>query len=706
MRVCFLPFLFLMLMLGACGGSGGGDSDSSNGIVSGLAARPNNASCLAFEATGEVQLTAIAPSLAYVAPLLMLPHPSLATVVYVVEQGGRVYRVDLATETRSLLVNLPDSYPLSECPECGLLGMAFDPDFASNGLIYLSFTQAPGVTSYVARFESTDNGQSLRRNGAGALVRTDLLEQPQPFSNHNGGHIAFGPDGRLYVGLGDGGSGNDPGDRAQDLSTRLGKILRYNADGSPASNGVSGSVPEIYAYGLRNPWRWSFDRSTGDLWAGDVGQGEFEEIDIITQGGNYGWRCYEGFQRTANSCSASGPFIEPVHAYGRSDGISVTGGYVYRGGAIPALQGDYLFSDYGSGTLWALKRQPNGSYQRRTLLETGRNVASFAQDNDGELYLVTTTGLFRIDPVVVETDLPQRLSDTGCVQANAPWQPAYGLIPYRPIEGFWSDGADKTRYLALPDNTNIALTDSGDFLFPRGSVLVKNFALDQRLIETRLYLHTADGSWAGYSYQWNDAGSDAQLVSGSLDVEVGGQLWHYPSAGECTQCHTAAAGFSLGLEIAQLDAPFTYPQTGISANQLDTLTAIDVLAQAPTPAQRRIRLSDSRDDSATLASRARSYLHSNCSHCHRPGGTTQSSMDLRITTPLNATGACSVAPSNGDLGRPGAELLTPGDAANSLLHLRLLAQDASRMPPISTLRVDNRGAELVADWINSLTGCD
>ncbi|WP_286221190.1 PQQ-dependent sugar dehydrogenase [Marinobacter apostichopi] len=694
--------LLLCLTLTACGGSGG----SSDSTVVGLLERPSNTTCLAFEGSGEVRLTAVAPSLTFTAPLLMLPHPDLAGIFYVVEQGGTVYRVNLTTETRTELVDLTNFYALSDCSECGLLGMAFDPAFATNGYLYLSFTQGSGVTSYVARFESTDNGLSLRDDGAGGLVRTNLLEQPQPFSNHNGGHIAFGPDGLLYVGLGDGGSGNDPGNRAQDLSTRLGKMLRYNADGSPASNGVSGAVPEIYAYGLRNPWRWSFDRDTGALWAGDVGQSAFEEIDIITQGGNYGWRCYEGFERTSSSCSASGPFIDPAHAYGRSDGVSVTGGYVYRGNNIPALQGDYLFSDYGSGTLWALERQSNGSYQRRTLLETGRNVASFGQDNQGELYLVTTTGLFRIDPVTVDTELPQQLSDTGCVQASAPWQPADGLIPYRPIEAFWSDGAEKTRYLALPDNTNISIDNQGDFQLPRGSVLVKHFALDQRLIETRLYLHGADGSWTGYSYQWNHAGTDAQLVSGSQDLDVGGQLWHYPSAGECNQCHTSAAGSSLGLETDQLNSRFTYPQTGISANQLDTLSSIGVFEASPTSAQRSRRLNQSSDTSASLEDRARSYLHSNCSHCHRPGGTTQSTMDLRANTPLNATGTCDVAPTNGDLGRSGARLVQPGDADNSLLHLRMVITDSNRMPPISTLLVDNRGAELVADWINQLPGCN
>ncbi len=694
--------LLLCLILTACGGSGG----NSDNTVVGLLERPSNSTCLAFEGSGEVELTAVAPSLTFTAPLLMLPHPDLAGIFYVVEQGGTVYRVNLANDSRTKLVDLTDFYALSDCSECGLLGMAFDPAFATNGYLYLSFTQGSGVTSYVARFESTDNGLSLRGDGAGGLDRTNLLEQPQPYSNHNGGHIAFGPDGLLYVGLGDGGSGNDPGNRAQDLSTRLGKMLRYNTDGSPASNGVSGSVPEIYAYGLRNPWRWSFDRSTGALWAGDVGQSAFEEIDIITQGGNYGWRCYEGFERTSNSCSASGPFIDPVHAYGRSDGISVTGGYVYRGSNIPALQGAYLFSDYGSGTLWALERQSDDSYQRRTLLETGRNVASFGQDNQGELYLVTTTGLFRIDPVTVDTELPQQLSATGCVQASAPWQPADGLIPYRPIEAFWSDGAEKTRYLALPDNTSISIDNQGDFQLPRGSVLVKHFALGQSPVETRLYLHRADGSWSGYSYQWNDAGSDAQLVSGGQDVDVGGQLWHYPSAGECNQCHTSAAGSSLGLETDQLNSRFTYPQTGISANQLDTLAAIGVFEAPPTSAQRSRSLSQSSDTSAPLEDRARSYLHSNCSHCHRPGGTSQSTMDLRATTPLSATATCGVAPANGDLGRTGARLVQPGDADNSLLHLRMVVTDSNRMPPISTLQVDTRGAALVADWINQLPGCD
>lgn len=389
MQRCLL--LLVWLALSGCDGGF---------IFVGFGDQSDDDDCSVSPSSVNVKLTEFASSFTFISPLLMLPHPSLAEVFYVVEQGGAVYRLDLITNSRSELVDLSDHYTLSSCNECGLLGMTFDPNFAANGILYLSFTEntAGGMVSFVSRFESADNGRSLRQNGSGELLRTDLIDQPQPYTNHNGGHIAFGLDGLLYVGLGDGGSGNDPDNRAQSLSTRLGKMLRINADGSPANNGIPGALPEIYAYGLRNPWRWSFDRATGALWAGDVGQDEYEEVDRITRGGNYGWRCYEGFHRTSNSCVDTGPFIDPIAEYDHSEGRSITGGYVYRGSELPGLQGAYLFSDFVSGTLWALVLQSDGSYRRRTLLESGLNVASFAEDHFGELYLITFSGLFRIDP--------------------------------------------------------------------------------------------------------------------------------------------------------------------------------------------------------------------------------------------------------------------------------------------------------------------
>lgn len=398
--------LLVWLALSACDGGF---------IFVGFGDRSDDEGCPASPNSLNVKLTAIAPNLTFVSPLLMLPHPSFADVFYVVEQGGTVHRLDLFTNGRRELVDLSDHYTLSTCNECGLLGMAFDPNFAANGVVYLSFTESTpgGMVSFVSRFESADNGLSLRQKSSGDLLRTDLIEQAQPYTNHNGGHIAFGLDGLLYVGMGDGGSGNDPENRAQSLSTLLGKMLRINTDGSPASNGIPGALPEIYAYGLRNPWRWSFDRATGALWAGDVGQNQYEEVDLITRGGNYGWRCYEGGHRTSNPCGDTGPYIDPIAEYDHSEGNSVTGGYVYRGSNIPGLQGVYLFSDFGSGTLWALVPESDGSYRRRTLLESGRNVASFAEDNFGELYLITFSGLFRIDP-----DIHQEDGETLCFAAG------------------------------------------------------------------------------------------------------------------------------------------------------------------------------------------------------------------------------------------------------------------------------------------------
>jgi glucose/arabinose dehydrogenase len=220
------------------------------------------------------------------------------------------------------LVDLTDHYTLTTCNECGLLGMAFHPDFMANGYIYLSFTEGPdsnNMTSQVARFRSADRGQTL----AGAPERLDILSVAQPFANHNGGHIAFGSDGFLYLGLGDGGSANDPQENGQDINTVLGKMLRMTADGTNADGtgapdnivATQGGDARIYAFGLRNPWRWSFDRQSGELWLGDVGQDAFEEVDVIVNGGNYGWRCREGLQPTpgiGNCTLTGGSAIDPV----------------------------------------------------------------------------------------------------------------------------------------------------------------------------------------------------------------------------------------------------------------------------------------------------------------------------------------------------------------------------------------------------------
>lgn len=687
-------------------------SSSSSRDIAGLPARPNNATCLAsnFTESTAIKLQAVLPELNFSSPVFYLPHPTQNNIAYVVQQRGIIYRVDHATGTRTQLVNLNNFYTLdNNCGECGLLGMAFDPGFSSNGYVYLSFVEGTGnnLISRVARFRTTDNGNSLALSGS-SLDRVDLISVPQPYDIHNGGHIAFGPDGYLYIGLGDGGPANDTQNNAQNINNLLGSMLRITTTGASApDNGIPGALPEIYAYGLRNPWRWSFDRLNGDLWLADVGQSALEEINIIQRGGNYGWRCYEGNRRTTNACTTSGPYIAPIATYGRTEGVSVTGGYVYRGTALPALYGAYIFGDFGSGRIWALFKEPDGSYRRELLLASGRAISSFAERPDGELLLLDYNG--GIYQIVGDSSIgsgpPQLLTDTGCVNPADPTQPAAGLIPYSINEPFWSDGAEKTRYLALPNNQRINVAVDGDFTFPINTVLVKNFRLANRLIETRLFMRGENGSWRGYSYRWNANQTQATLLNDALDENVGSLTWHYPSRAECNVCHTAVAGFALGPEANQLNGNFTYPSTAINANQLKTWEQIGLFAAPLTNTQRESFLPPSDDARYSLSQRARSYLHSNCSNCHRPEGPTQVSLDLRYITPLTQTGTCNAAPSITDLGIADARIIAPGSSGRSVLLQRMIATHENRMPPISSHVVDQQGTALIAEWINSLNGC-
>ena len=286
--------------------------------------------------------------------------------------------------------------------EAGLLGMAFHPDWGPNGnfQVFLSYTRSGApLESTISRFYSLDNGATLD-NGVEDVIMTVL----QPFGNHNGGNIEFGPDGHLYAGWGDGGSAGDPLNNGQNTTTLLGTMTRIDVDGGvpyavPADNpfaanasctqGVGGAAcPEIFAWGLRNPWRWSFDSSNGDLWAGDVGQGAIEEVDIVSLGGNYGWRCREGSTDFDTSANCPAGLIDPITEYDHGVGRSITGGYVYRGSVIPDLQGFYVFGDFVSGRIWALPATSGIGSAADELLDTSLSIASFAVGNDDELYVL------------------------------------------------------------------------------------------------------------------------------------------------------------------------------------------------------------------------------------------------------------------------------------------------------------------------------
>jgi glucose/arabinose dehydrogenase len=352
-------------------------------------------------------------------PVAMLQAPSADTYWYVVEQGGRILIFEnlSSVTTRDTFADLTDR--VDSGGEMGLLGMAFHPSYPTNPRVYVFYTNADaGRVSRVSAFTVDLAGaDGPRLNPASEQI---LLTVNQPESNHNGGHLVFGPDGFLYIGMGDGGGSYDQHGaigNAQTLTNLLGKILRIDVDGAsgafayrvPGDNphalnpfcGANGTgaqnCPEIYAYGLRNPWRWSFDRQGSQLWVADVGQSTREEVNRVTLGGNYGWRCREGTSDTGRACGALPDPVAPVAEYGRSLGSSITGGFVYRGSAIPGLAGRYVFGDFGSGRIWHIAGDTAATLTVTGGFESDLSISSFGQGSDGELYVVDYGGqLYRI----------------------------------------------------------------------------------------------------------------------------------------------------------------------------------------------------------------------------------------------------------------------------------------------------------------------
>jgi uncharacterized repeat protein (TIGR03806 family) len=735
-----LQFATCGVLAAMIAGCGGGDSAALPGGVpatSGLDARPSNATCLAGDAPNSttVALERVFSGLPdFSVPILMLQEPASSARWYVVQKTGIVYVFDNQpnVSARRIFIDVSAQIAVSPSDERGLLGMAFHPDYPANPRVYLSYTaNAGGLVSRIVEYRTLDGGQTL--DPTSALV---ILQTYQPESNHNGGNIDFGPDRMLYIGFGDGGGGGDGHGtigNGQRLSTLLGKMLRIDVNGTtgatryaiPAGNpyvggavcdndtgAFSANCPEIYAYGFRNPWRWSFDRGgTGELWVGDVGQDAWEEVDRVVAGGNYGWRCREGAHAFNGNCGANaGSSIDPVAEYGHSAGVSITGGFVYRGTAIPALNGRYVFGDYGSGRIWHIARDAAPTVTVSAGFDTTLNIASFAQDAAGEIYVVNFGGTLHrlIGGAGSGSTVPTQLSATGCVSPGDATQPAAGLIPYAPNAGFWSDGATKSRFLALPNGQRMVVGSGGDFDLPSGSVLVKNFRLNNQLIETRLLMRHNNGEWAGYTYEWNAQGTDATRVVGGKSVQIAGQSWLFPSEAQCLLCHTAAAGRSLGLEIPQLNGVLLYPQTGRTANQLETLNFIDTLTPALSQAVTQLpAMPDPYGSGGTLNERARAYLHVNCSQCHRPGGGTNVNMDFRYTTPLASTNACEVVPQR-DLGIANARVIAVGANAadRSLIVQRANRTDADAMPPMLPRRVDSAGVTLLQNWVNGLTSCN
>ncbi len=658
------------------------------------------------------------PNLTFNAPIMITSARDASNRMFVVERAGviRVFPNSSAVTLAPVFLNI--SARVSTEGEQGLLGLAFPPDFKNSGYFFVHYSANAGARrSVFSRFRVS----AANPNVADPLSETLVLEVAQPagLSNHKGGSINFGPDGFLYMALGDGGGGGDPFANGPNLRQLLGKVLRINvstlpytipADNPFGQNRCATAVGtvncgEIWAYGVRNPFRWSFDRVTGELWMADVGQDAWEEIDIIKRGGNYGWNAWEGnhlYNNTVNPPAQT----PPIHEYNHTVGQSITGGYVYRGNLFPALKGGYFYSDFNSGAAFALIY--NGTQVvSNTSLGNVPFVASFGEDEQGELYAVNlvagTVLTLSPNPNQSAPTLPGLLSQTGLFTNLATLSPAQGMMEYEVNSPLWSDNAIKRRWMGIPTNQRIQFSVNGPWGLPAQSVLVKHFELtlangQTRRLETRVLILMKQG-WTGFTYRWNAQQTDATLtlnqatenfqVINSQNQTVT-QTWTYPGTSACMRCHTQVSGFVLGLSTAQSNRK----------NQLQKWNQLGLFQNDIGPANAFSALAALDDNSRTITDRARSYLHSNCANCHQPNGPTAVDMDLRFgAANMNVL---NVPPTTGDLGLVNPARVRSGSRTSSVIYERLQRLDGSRMPPLGSAVIDVNGLSVIGQWIDGI----
>ena len=737
--------------------------------------------------------------------------------IYVIED------IDTATPSRQFLFEIPNT---RTDVFAGLRGVAFHPDFANNGYFYVGCDRLSPSSVRLSRF--TANDPSDLSQGVDASSEQVLLSMNSGEIIHRINRLLFGPDGYLYVAVGDDGNFTGP-EHSQVITDQFwSSVLRLDVDKRPENfepNNTSGvnldssgnafySVPadnpfvtasggginsfigssvnpnlvrtEMYCVGFRNPWKIGFVPDTGELWVADDGAAGYEKVSIMPAGGNAGWGFFEGtdpgvlqtgsnrFDGPFSDPPANVDFIQPVMQYLRpgstaTGGVkSIIGGTFYESTQIPQLTGAYVFTDYTSGDVWYMQRPDNSAFQtvqrvpvgnQWGLDETGmetmvispssnftaktfgvdsivqigseRNIVALTTDpGDGSVLMLDYDGLIRrLTFSEDDGSLPQTLTDTGAFSDLATLAPSEGVVPYDLNLRFWSDHADKTRFFALRDATDM-VTYSADGLWeaPAGGVWVKHFDMDLdlrnpgtnvRRLETRFIVKTEDDFY-GLSYRWEDDGTEANLADNNgesfplviteADGSIRNQTWSIPSRGECRACHTNDNNVMLGFNTRQLNKSGTL--TGDAGNILELLYEagyLDTEVDGPPIAANLPKYYTPDDLSVNLEERARSYLAVNCSYCHYEGTTVISvgdtwkgepSLSIEETNLLHGEGEGLAVIDDTD------RFVIPGNPNKSIiLSLTAASNGYSRMPPLATDIVDEEGITLLADWIRQFCQC-
>lgn len=674
--------------------------------------------------------------------------------LFVIEKDGRRIRVcsDLSAATLTWTTFVDLGTRVQTGGEQGLLGMAFHPNYAQNGQFFLFYTAANPLRNRLSRFTAANPAG----NTANAGTEVILFDQIDDAGNHNGGDLHFGPDGYLYVSLGDEGDGNDTLQNSQritkdffagvlriDVDKREGSLMpnphiaianptdphyRVPADnpyvGATSFNGATVNPAmvrtEFWAVGLRNPWRMSFDRTTGNLWLGDVGQSAREEIDIITRGGNYGWNYREGTLQGPGATPAGFVSIQPVFEYPRTMGISVTGGLVYRGARLSQIYGAYIFGDYGSGNLWQLRLNPNGTGAATLLAASpitgAAGVSGFGVDpRNGDILLANVNDgrVRRLDysATATGTPLPATLAATGAFADLTELRPNAGIVPYEINLPFWSDGASKRRWFSIPDPAQRATFSANDpWTFPAGTIFIKHFEMQTndnpvavRRLETRFIVRNPSGVY-GATYKWDSAANATLVPEGGEDEAIvitengvnRTQIWRYPSRAECLTCHNPSSSGVLGFNTAQLNLDATHGAA--TQNQIAALATAGYLNTTTPEREPWPALARPADAAVSQEFRVRSYLAANCANCHHPGGPALGAFDARLKTPTDSAGLIRGALFN-TLGDDKHRVFAPGSLADSIAHYRISIRGANQMPPLASNVPDAAGVELLSAWI-------
>jgi uncharacterized repeat protein (TIGR03806 family) len=631
-------------------------------------------------------------------------------------------------------------------------GLTFHPKFATNGYFYVTYILDPAKEqpngTRIARF-------TARGNPPRADLSSEKIILEWPSGGHNGGCLRFGPDGFLYIATGDGSGVADQLETGQNLGDLLGSILRIDVDKPEGDRAYSiprdnpfrttrGARPEIYAYGLRQPWKFSFDRKTGDLWAGEVGQDLWEMVYKIEKGGNYGWSVTEGaYPFRPERKKGPTPILKPIVDHHHADFRSITGGYVYHGTRLKELTGAYIYGDFDTGRVWSFRYDGKKVSALQELFDSSLRIVAFGEDHTGELYLLDWVGgqihrLVKAPPVTEKIVFPTKLSETGLFTSTKELISAPGLIPYSINAQLYSDEASKERYLALPATGKIdfdaMLYPNGPgapkgWKFPDGTVAVKTFFLEmekgnptsRKRLETRI-LHfeqlggseeVGDQYWRGYTYVWNDEQTDAVLLDAKgldrtytiKDAKAPGgvrkQTWHFPSRAECTLCHTMPAKFVLGLNTHQLNRD--HDHGGRVANQLKTWERLGLFTRPlPEAPEKMPKIVDYDDPKQDLNARARAYLQANCAHCHMQWGGGNAEFQFLFTLKLDEMKIVNVKPAHGEFGLKDPKVLRPGHPEQSMIYHRMKLTGLGRMPHIASSVVDEKGAKLIEEWIRKM----